>query len=85
MILNLEHLDVGNSIESSYDSMPVDPPYRMTPDRFSGGLDVNLVNAMPERYKCPFCKKLMRDPVQSLNPPCEGDRACRSCYSEAEW
>ena len=69
---------------SGFGPMQVDPLSGLSPERFSGGLNVNLVNPMPDRYKCPFCLKLMKDPVQTLNPPCEGDRACRACYLEAQ-
>ena len=85
MSSSMEGSHQGAGYGSSYGSMQIDPPLELSPDRFSGGFNVNLVNPIPDRYKCPFCKKLMKDPVQTLNPPCEGDRACRSCYLEAQW
>ena len=65
--------------------MQINPPAGFLTRHYSGGLDVQLVGPLPEKYVCPFCKKLMKDPIQCLNPPKEGDRSCRSCYQEAQW
>ena len=80
--MNLSHH--GRGLESGNGSMEIDNLSRLLHGMFTGGLNVLLVSQMPDKYKCPFCKKLMRDPVQTLNPPCEGDRACHACYIEAQ-
>ena len=37
---------------------------------------VYLVEPLPERFRCPLCMKLMRNPVQTIR----GELACENCY-----
>ena len=46
----------------------------------TGGYDVILMSSTPERFRCPFCKKLMKDAVQTFR----GERACAQCYETAK-
>ena len=43
---------------------------------FTGGHDVSLVDhtAIPEKYMCIFCKRLLKEPIQILHGNGEGIR-----------
>ncbi|XP_057315097.1 TNF receptor-associated factor 3-like isoform X2 [Hydractinia symbiolongicarpus] len=45
-------------------------------ERRHSGYEVLLVDPLPERLKCPLCKKLMRNPIQTYR----GELACEYCY-----
>ena len=45
-------------------------------DHSARGYDVELVEEIPERLKCPLCETLMRDPIQTIR----GELACEICY-----
>ena len=45
-------------------------------------MKVKSLGAIPASYYCPFCKKLLRNAVQTS----EGDRLCDVCFKEiARW
>ena len=43
------------------------------------GYDIELVETLPTKFKCPFCGYLMIDPIQT----CRGELACGYCYKQA--
>lgn len=45
-------------------------------ERGESGYEVLLVKTLTERLTCPFCMKLMRNPIQTFR----GELACEYCY-----
>ena len=43
------------------------------------GYDIELVDSLPTQFLCPFCKLLMRNPIQTFR----GGLACEYCYKHA--
>lgn len=41
-----------------------------------GNKEVNPVSKVPSKYFCPFCQKIMIEPIQTVR----GEVACRKCY-----
>lgn len=45
-------------------------------DQKKSGYEVNLIDDLPQRLKCPLCKSLIRSPIQTQR----GELACQFCY-----
>ena len=58
------------------------PIYQLMERRdMNTGYDIELVGSLPTKLLCPFCKFLMRDPIQTFR----GELACEYCYKQALW
>ena len=47
---------------------------------FIAGYNVNLCEKVDQRFICPLCSRLLRNPVQTFR----GVLACASCYQHAK-